>query len=166
MSEGLEGGFKVVGLRTGLYEQEFFRSLAESPWHQIEGNEAAIAEMAERMALTAKQRTVMTFSGLIRGLSFRNPALPGSARNEIATENGAVLRTLDQALIDSLLLLLSLHSFKHADIIASALVVPGSAKPSEGFVKTARALLAIPPVAMSDADLWKRELKRVYARFA
>lgn len=165
VAENLRNTFRMVGLpdRVG---QVSFKSLTESPWHQIEGNEAAIAEMAERLALTAKQRAVITFSGLVRGLSFRNPALPGTDRNEIATENGTVLRTLDQALIDSLLLLLSLHSFKDAGIIASALVVPGAAKPSDGFIKSARALLAMSAVAMSDSDLWARELDRVYLRFA
>lgn len=158
--------FRINSMRD-FQDAEVARTrLAEGPWHQIEGNEVVIAEMGERLALTAQQQTVMTFSGLVRGLAFRNPVVSGTARKEIATENGAVLRTVDQALVDSLLLLLSLHSFKHGDIIASALVVPGAAGPSKGFISVARTLRTMSQSAMSDADLWTRELKRVYTRFA
>lgn len=106
---------------------EKFRNI---PWHYGDQDPQALAELEARVAAAGRQRALITYSDLVRGVRFNLPNLSDGERIIDPSD----WSDLDRALIGSFLGYMSMRSYEAAGFFSSALVVSKmDGSPGEGF---------------------------------
>jgi hypothetical protein len=107
--------------------QAKFRAMT---WPYASQDATAVAEIESRLAIAGRQRKLLTYSDLARGVIFRLPTL----RNPVHVIDVFDWQDLDRAIIGDFLGYVSMRSYDQAAFFASALVVTKlDGLPSEGF---------------------------------
>lgn len=122
--------------------------------------------IAQRLADAASDGRVLTYAELGRGISFRLPAINGDNAHVIDVADG-IVRSTDKELLDEFLAFLTVQSYKHAKVLANALVVEHrSSEPAKAFIRLASEL-GIHHGTKRDSEMlfWLHELKKVHAWF-
>jgi hypothetical protein len=113
---------------------ECFRSIQ---WHYAPHDEKARAELDRRIAEVGRRRGLLTYSDLVRDVTFNLPNLH-ERRHRIDT---ADWQDLDRAIVGDFLGYLSMESYERAGFFSSALVVSKQdGSPGEGFYNLLREL--------------------------
>ena len=106
---------------------ERFRAIK---WHYAPHDAAARAEIDRRIAEVGRKRALITYSDLVRGITFNLPTLR-EPKHQIDTMDW---QDLDRAILGDFLGYLSMESYERAEFFSSALVVGKQAgSPGEGF---------------------------------
>jgi hypothetical protein len=106
---------------------ERFRAIR---WHYAPRDEAARAELGRRIADAGRRGGLVTYSDLVRGITFNLPNLLEPKR-QIDTGDW---QDLDRAIVGDFLGYLSMESYERAGFFSSALVVSKQdGTPGEGF---------------------------------
>ena len=122
--------------------------------------------IAERLALAAAATRVLTHAELGRGITFRLPMINGGQPHVIDPADG-IVRSADRDLLDEFLGFLTVQSYKHAKVFASALVVEGrGSEPAKVFIRLAGEL-GVHHSATHDRNtlFWVHELKKLHTWF-
>lgn len=102
----------------------------EIPWKYAPQDSAALAELERRLGEAASRRSLLTYSDLVRGITFNLPTL----REPIRTIDVSDWQDLDRAIVGDFLGYMSMRSYELGGFFSSALVVSKlDGSPSEGF---------------------------------
>jgi hypothetical protein len=90
----------------------------------------ALAELEQRLGEAARKRSLVTYSDLVRGITFNLPTL----REPVRTIDVSDWQDLDRAIVGDFLGYMSMRSYELGGFFSSALVVSKlDGSPSEGF---------------------------------
>lgn len=102
----------------------------EMSWKYAPQDSLALAELERRLGEAARKRSLITYSDLVRGVTFNLPTL----REPIRTIDVTDWQDLDRAIIGDFLGYMSMRSYELGRFFSSALVVTKTdGSPSEGF---------------------------------
>lgn len=129
-------------------------------WHYADKDDSARTELARRIAEVGRRGQLLTYSDLVRGVSFHLPNLRESPR-QIDT---ADWEDIDRAILGDFLGYVSMDSYAAGRFFASALVVSKDDRtPSEGFWSLLKELQLI---ASSKSDkamfLWTEHVTKAH----
>jgi len=155
-------------LRTQTRDQ-LLASETEREWQYVPHDHDALEEIAGRLGWAARAKTTWTYGALVKDVTFCIPSInegkPYLPNMDVSADT--VIRRKDLEVVDEFLTYLSLHSYKEADVIASALVTgPATGKPNVEFLRLARKVRRATPRFTPDTELWARELRLSYSYFA
>ena len=123
-------------------DDELARRMEAIEWKWGDKDPAALAELERRVAEAGRKLQLITYSDLVEGVDFRLPNLRNGAPYRIAIHNWS---GLDREIIGSFLGYISLHSYRKAGFMASALAVNRAEyRPSEHFFRFMRELEVLP----------------------
>jgi hypothetical protein len=106
---------------------ERFHAIA---WKFAPQDPTALSELEGRVALAGKKRGLLTYSDLVRGITFRLPSLREPNRKIDVME----WEDLDRAIVGDFLGFMSMRSYELGQFFSSALVVSKmDGSPGEGF---------------------------------
>src|SRR6266550_3522897 len=133
-------------------------------WHYAPGDAAARSELKRRIADVGGRRGLITYSDLVRGITFHLPNLQ-EPTHQIDVHDW---QDLDRAIIGDFLGYLSMESYQEAGFFSSALVVGKlDGSPGEGFYTLLRELGLI---ASSKSDkamyLWADNVAKAHTWYA
>lgn len=107
---------------------EKFRAI---PWYYAPHDASALSELRHRIAAAGRRRTLVRYSDLVSGVTFR---LPNVASGEPFQIDTGAWTDLDRVLLGDFLGYLSLESYERNQFMASAIAVSKSDdQPSDGF---------------------------------
>ena len=105
--------------------------LQAKTWGYADGDPSALATLGERIAATGKERQLIHYSDLVRGVTVRLPNVENGTPFELGVPDW---RDLDRSILGSFLGRLCVDSYRRGAFLASALVTSkGTDEPSEGF---------------------------------
>ncbi|HYS05514.1 MAG TPA: hypothetical protein VEW47_10015 [Candidatus Dormibacteraeota bacterium] len=140
---------------------EIRRRLAEIEWAYGDQDPRASKVLSSRIQKTARGQGLITYSDLVRGVTFQLPNINEGRSFEIDVNNWS---ELDRAIIGEFLGYLSAESYERAGIFVSAVVVTkDDGTPGAGFTKFMRDLGVLG--APSDAgalECWVKEVQKVH----
>ncbi|MFS2162645.1 hypothetical protein [Variovorax sp. Varisp62] len=165
-SPGYKLRLEGLGIPT---HDELLASETSRSWQYVPHNHDALEEIANRLGVAAREKRTLTYGALVKNVTFCiasvNEGRPYQPNMDV--DGGNVIRQHDLEVADEFLTYLSLHSYKGADLIASALVTgPAIGKPNTEFLRLARKLRRSSPRLTADAELWDRELQLNFGYFA
>src|SRR5262245_37415560 len=98
-------------------------------WRYATGDSEALATLEERIAEAGRKRSLITYSYLVREVTFNLPSLRKPRTIDVAD-----WQELDRALVGDFLGYISMRSYERARLFSSALVVSKmDGSPGEGF---------------------------------
>jgi hypothetical protein len=107
------------------------RKLTETGWTYGDKDPSALAILEGRVAKAGRRLGLITYSELVKGVTFHLPNVRRGAAYEIQTYDW---KGLDRAIVGSFLGHISARSYIRAGFMASALVVnKGEYRPSQHF---------------------------------
>jgi hypothetical protein len=135
----------------------------EIEWTYATGDPTVLRELEERIAAAGRKRGLITYSDLVRGVTFHLPNVP-----KLRTIDVADWRELDRAIVGDFLGYVSKRSYEKAKLFSSALVVSKmDGSPGEGFYSLLKQLGLIPNTRSSKAlDLWAEHVAKAHTWFA
>ncbi len=141
---------------------EVRRRLAEFSWPYAQHDPDARRQLARRIEDRARRQDILTYSDLVRGVTFRLPNVNSGRPFEIDVHEWS---ELDRAIIGDFLGYISAETYERAGIFGSAIVVTkGDGTPGPGFTKFMRDLGILTGSSETAAlECWVREVERVYA---
>jgi hypothetical protein len=99
-------------------------------WKYAVQDKEALAELEQRLEQAARKRSLITYSDLVRGITFNLPSL----RQPIRAIDVSDWQDLDRAIVGDFLGYRSMRSYEQGGFFVSALVVSKlDGSPSEGF---------------------------------
>ena len=130
------------------------------PWRYAPQDPSAQAELASRIAKKGRLGDLISYSDLVRNITFSLPSL----REPLHRIDTADWQDLDRAIVGDFLGYLSMESYERGGFFASALVVgKNSQVPGEGFYNLLKELGLI---ASSKADkatyLWLDHVRKAH----
>lgn len=139
------------------------QKFAQIEWSYATGDSKALRELEERIAVAARKRGLITYSELVRGITFNLPNL-----QKPRTINVSDWEELDRAIVGDFLGYISMRSYERAKLFSSALVVSKmDGSPGEGFYSLLKQLGLIPNTRSSKAlDLWAEHVAKTHTWFA
>lgn len=149
--------------------EQLLASETEREWIYVPHDHDALEEIAGRLGWAARENATWTYGAIVKEVTFNIPSINEGKpyRPNLDVGGDTVVRRKDLALVDEFLTYLSLHSYKEAGIIASALVTgPATGKPNAEFLRLARKFRRATPRFTPDTELWARELRLNYNYFA
>jgi hypothetical protein len=155
-----------LGIQT---PDELLTSETNRNWKYVPHDHDALDEIAGRLGWAARNERTWTYGALVKDLTFRIGPINGGKpyRPMMEVSSSTVVRRADLEIVDEFLTYLSLHSYKSANIVASALITgPATGKPNAEFLRLARKFRRATPQFTPDAELWARELRLNYNYFA
>ncbi|NLE58049.1 MAG: hypothetical protein GX616_06800 [Planctomycetes bacterium] len=140
------------------------RKLAATRWHYPEVDPDALARLQQRIAGAGRRQDLITYSDLVRGVTFYLPNVNDGKPFEIDVSEW---RDLDRAIIGEFLGYISMLSFREAGFMASALAVEkAEMKPSVHFFRWMRELGALPDTKEETVlAFWLDQVKKAHAWF-
>ncbi|QOF77563.1 hypothetical protein [Variovorax sp. 38R] len=148
--------------------EELLTSETSRSWQYVPHDHGALEIVANRLGLAARERATLTYGALVKNVTFCIPSINEGRpyQPNMDMDGSNVVRRQDLEVVDEFLTYLSLHSYKGADLIASALVSgPANGKPNAEFLRLARKLRRSTPRLTSDTELWTSELQRSFNYF-
>lgn len=106
-------------------------SLRNRSWPYADVADKAVAEVAERIARTARRGGTISYSDVVKGIELRLPNVEGGRPFELGVPDW---RDLDRAILGEILGKISVGTYAKHGFLASAVVTSkSSGEPSEGF---------------------------------
>lgn len=133
-------------------------------WHYAPRDPEAQAQLETRIAEVGRREDLITYSDLVRGVTFRLSNLTDSAHQIDPSD----WQDLDRAIVGDFLGYLSMKSYESAGFFSSALVVSKrDGTPGEGFYAFLRELGLISKSKTDKAMfLWADHVKRAHEWYA
>lgn len=137
---------------------------AKIRWRYAEGDPAALAELEDGIAEAGRNRQLVVYSDLVRGVPFDLPNLKESPR----TIDVADWQELDRAIVGDFLGYISMRSYQRAKFFSSSLVVSKmDGSPGDGFYNLLKQLDLIPNLQSTRAlDLWAEHVAKAHTWYA
>lgn len=135
----------------------------EIEWTYATGDAKALKELEERIAAAGRKRGLITYSDLVRGVTFNLPNL-----QKPRTINVTDWQELDRAIVGDFLGYISKRSYERAKLFSSALVVSKmDGSPGEGFYSLLKQLGLISNARSTKAlDLWAEHVAKAHTWYA
>lgn len=132
-------------------------------WSYATGDPKALKELEERIAAAARKRKLVTYSDLVRGVTFDLPNVQKPRTIDVTN-----WQELDRAIVGDFLGYISKRSYDRAKLFSSALVVSKmDGSPGEGFYSLLKELGLIPHARSSKAlDLWAEHVAKAHTWYA
>jgi hypothetical protein len=132
-------------------------------WRYAPGDAQALAILEKRIATAGRKRSLITYSDLVRGVTF---ILPNVQRPR--TIDVTDWQELDRAIVGDFLGYISMRSYERARLFSSALVVSKmDGSPGEGFHNLLKELGLIPNVRSAKTlDIWADHVAKSHTWFA
>jgi len=132
-------------------------------WRYATGDPAALSEMESRIATAGRKRSLITYSELVRGITFNLPNIHKPRTIDVTN-----WQELDRAIVGDFLGYISMRSYERAQLFASALVVSKmDGSPGDGFHSLLKQLGLIPNLRSAKAlDLWAEHVAKAHTWFA
>jgi hypothetical protein len=129
-------------------------------WDYGDKDDAARAELTHRIAAIGRRRGLVTYSDLVRGVTFNLPNVKGGPRVIDVTD----WEDLDRAIVGSFLGYIAMESYFAARFLASALVVSKQdGSPGEGFYSLLKELELIRTSKSDKAlHLWAEHVAKAH----
>lgn len=159
---------RISGVNVPTHD-ELLASETKRVWKYVPYDHDALEEIAGRLGWAAREKRTWTYGALVKEVTFCIPSINDGQpyRPKMDLDCGTVIRRQDIEVVDEFLTYLSLHSYKSAALIASALVTgPGTGKPNAEFLRLARKFRRATSRFTPDTELWARELRLNYDYFA
>lgn len=140
-----------------------WRRFDEIEWSYATGDAKALRELEDRIASAGRKRSLITYSDLVRGVTFNLPNVQ-KARTIDVTD----WQELDRAIIGDFLGYISMRSYERAKLLSSALVVSKmDGSPGEGFYSLLKLLGLVSSARSTKAlDLWAEHVAKAHTWFA
>ncbi len=134
-------------------------------WPYAEGDASALAELEKRLAESARRHALVTYTELVRGLTFR---LPNVAQGQPFQLGVPEWTELHSAILKDFLNHISCDSYLRGGFLASALAVRKiTGEPSEGFRSLVDKLGLFHSSKRDDfAVFWSQEVQKTYDWYA
>ncbi|HZQ75082.1 MAG TPA: hypothetical protein VFB08_19370 [Burkholderiales bacterium] len=135
----------------------------EIEWTYATGDPKALKELEKRIAIAARKRGLITYSDLVRGVTFDLPNLQKPRTIDVTD-----WQEIDRAIVGDFLGYISKRSYEHAKLFSSALVVSKmDGSPGEGFYSLLKQLGLIPNTRSAKAlALWAEHVAKAHTWFA
>jgi hypothetical protein len=135
----------------------------EIEWIYATGDAAALRELENRIAAAGKKRGLITYSDLVRGVTFNLPNLQRPRVIDVSD-----WQDLDRAIVGDFLGYISMRSYERANLFSSALVVTKmDGSPGEGFYALLKQLGLIPHTRSTKAtDIWAEHVAKAHTWYA
>ena len=135
----------------------------EITWKYATGDAKAVRELEARIAVAARKRGLITYSDLVRGVTFNLPNLQKPRTIDVAD-----WQELDRAIVGDFLGYISKGSYERAKHFSSALVVSKmDGSPGEGFYSLLHQLGLISSTRSAKAlDLWAEHVAKTHTWYA
>lgn len=133
-------------------------------WRYADKDPRALDELEKRIAVAGHKRGLITYSDLVRGITFHLPNL----REPVRTINVMDWQELDRAIVGDFLGYISMRSYEHAKFLSSALVVSKmDGSPGDGFYNLLKELGLIANLRSSKAlDIWAEHVAKAHTWYA
>jgi hypothetical protein len=140
------------------------RKMAAIRWHYPEEDPDALAVLQRRMAAAGRRQDLITYSDLVRGVTFHLPNVNEGKPFEIDVSDW---RDLDRAIVGEFLGYISMLSFTEAGFMASALAVDKARyEPSVHFFRWMQDLGALPDTKEETVlRFWSEQVEKAHAWF-
>jgi hypothetical protein len=137
--------------------------LGNIKWRYASGDPNALAKLEERIAEAGRKRSLITYSDLVREVTFNLPNLRKPRTIDVMD-----WQELDRAIVGDFLGYISMRSYERARLFSSALVVSKmDGSPGEGFYNLLKDLGLIPNVRSPKAlDIWAEHVAKAHTWFA
>lgn len=135
--------------------------MIDNEWKWADQDLNAVIELEKRIAKAGKNKAVLTYSELVKGIEFNLPTINGGKPYKINVHDWS---DLDRAIVGDFLGYISTRSYKDHGFMASVLVVNvGEQMPSEMFFRWMQYLELVPDGKPSSRErFWIAELKKAY----
>jgi hypothetical protein len=132
-------------------------------WRYATGDSQALATLEDRIAAAGRKRSLITYSELVRGVTFNLPNVQKPRTIDVTD-----WQELDRAIAGDFLGYISMRSYERAHLFSSALVVSKmDGSPGEGFYNLLKKLGLIPSVQSAKAlDIWAEHVAKAHTWFA
>ena len=132
-------------------------------WRYATGDSKALATLEERIAAAGRKRSLITYSELVRGVTFTLPNIQKPRTIDVVD-----WQELDRAIVGDFLGYISMRSYDRARLFSSALVVSKmDGSPGEGFYNLLKELGLIPNVRSAKVlDIWAEHVAKAHTWFA
>ncbi len=139
------------------------KKFKEIEWRYATGDSTALAILEERISVAGRKRSLITYSELVRGVTFNLPNV-----QKLRTIDVTDWQELDRAIVGNFLGYISMRSYEHAHLFSSALVVSKmDGSPGEGFYNLLKDLDLIPSVRSTKVlDIWAEHVAKTHTWFA
>lgn len=137
------------------------RKLADYSWNFANRDPRALKELEKRIINTARRQDVITYSDLVKGITFSLPNVNGGQPFQIEPDDWS---DLHRAIIGEFLGCISADSYAKFGIFLSAIVVTkADGTPGQGFVNFMRELEVLTrPGEDAAIEFWVNEVRKVY----
>jgi hypothetical protein len=136
--------------------------MMDNSWKWADQDLNALLELEKRIADTGKNEDLITYSDLVRGVTFNLPTVNGGKPFQITSHDWT---DLNRAILGDFMGYISTRSFATHGFMASALVVNkiGDQKPSDIFFRWMQYLGVLPDGKPSTRDkFWSNEVKKAH----
>lgn len=135
----------------------------EIEWRYATGDSKALTILEERIAVAGRKRSLITYSELVRGVTFNLPNVQKPRTIDVTD-----WQELDRAIVGNFLGYISMRSYERAHLFSSALVVSKmDGSPGDGFYSLLKDLGLIPNVRSAKAlDIWAEHVAKAHTWFA
>lgn len=142
--------------------KEVKRRLTEFEWHYADQDPCASRELSRRIAQAGRRQELITYSNLVRGVTFQIPSVNEGRPFEIDPNDWS---DLHRAIIGDFLGCISAESYERAGVFASAIVVTkADGIPGPGFANFMHDLGVLSaPSETAALECWVREVEKVHA---
>ncbi len=140
------------------------KRLATIKWYYTDKDLRARQELADRMAQTARRQDLITYSDLIKGVTFKLPNVNGGQPFQIDPYEWT---DLHRQIVGDFLGSISAESYRRDGIFVSAIVVSkADGTPGLGFVNFMRELgILTGPSEVAALEHWVEEVRKVHGRY-
>jgi hypothetical protein len=139
------------------------KQMNEINWPYAENDPDALAEVKKRIENTGREEDLITYSELVKGITFHLPNVNKGQPFQIDIHQWSIL---DRAILGEFLGYISMLSYRKAKFMASALVISGKSdynRPSEHFFDWMKKLGIL---AGRDADdFWQEQVRKAHDWF-
>jgi len=138
------------------------QKLRDIVWRYAPGDPKALKGLEERIAAAGRRRDLITYSDLVRGVTFDLPSLRKPRVIDVA-----YWQELDRWIVADFLGYISLRSYERSGFFSSALVVNKLDAPGDGFYSLLREVGLIPNARSAKAlDIWAEHVAKAHAWYA
>lgn len=153
---------ELVRLTVGAMDA-VLQQLRDIQWRYALADPKAVAVLEERVAQAGRRRGLITYSDLVRGVTFDLPSLGRPHLIDVTH-----WQDLDRRIVADFLGYLSLRSYERSGFLVGALVVSKmDGTPGEGFYALLREVGLIPNARSAKAlDIWAEHVTKAHAWYA
>ncbi len=139
------------------------QSFQDIEWRYAKGDPQVLQELEERIAAAGRKRSLITYSDLVRGITFNLPNLQKPRTIDVSDWH-----EIDRAIVGDFLGYISMRSYEHARFFSSALVVGKlDGSPGEGFYNLLKTLGLISNSKSTKAlDIWAEHVAKSHTWYA